>query len=255
MEVDALLSMGGLKVSFKNLHTMGSFSLGVRGRRLCKLVKPGNTNGAAMFGLLAKMCGPSSKGILLSKGSLAKGGGVRVDGTKVTEAFRGVHLFGRLAILSGIGMKLRGRRRCSAVRKVLELPGCHGMRGRVSRGTVRLLGMFSLRGFTSCGTTGLPCKRREGLRVTETLTASPGLLLLSRPTTKVGPGRAKRLVSVVHFIESRFRVAVLLVRRSVGLMDNVYRRLAMLGFNRMLTRNGAASMLGSPRMVGTCLKR
>lgn len=242
-------------VSFNNLRTISSFRISVRGKRLCNLVNPGNTNGAAVFGLLANICGPSRKVVGLSKRSVAKGDAVSVGGTKVTEAFRGVHLFRRVDILSGMGTKLRGRSGCDLFANVMRAPGCFGIRGAVGRRTVGLLGIFSLSGRTSVLTSGLPCNGREGLRVTETLTAGPGLLLLSRPTTNVGPGRARRLVSAVHFIHSGFSVAVLLVRRSVGLISNVYRRLAMLGFNRILERNGASSILRSPRIVGTCLKR
>lgn len=252
------MRMGRLAGGFNNLTTMSGISFTVRRGRLINLVNPGNTNGAAFFGLLANICIPARNAVRLrvSGGGilLGKGTPCGVASLNLTHAFRGVHLFGRLAIVSGMLVTVRDAVNRDAFRDLLHAPACCHGRTRVHRGTLRLLTVFRLRGGCSILTGGLPCNRRHQLRVIHTLTASPGVLFLSRPTTNVGPRRATRLATLVHGVRGSFGVAIILVRRSVSLIVGIYREVCILRCNHLLTGKAPRRVRGGPTMVGTCLK-
>lgn len=225
---------------FGNLATIRSISFSIRGNSVANVVNPGNTNGSAAFGVVYNCCPPARNGVFCGNRSVAGGGTCRCAGVGVTHAFRVVGPLGGLDILSGIATTTCFNRTNT------------GDRGRTGRHTVRILRFANLcRGHRIVsGSVNAPS--RGHLRVTHTLTAGPRILFLSRGVTNLGPTRARRTVRLVHGV-GRSNIAVLLVRRVVGTIIDLYRGIVILRRNRGVTRNAPRRIVGSPCIVRICL--
>lgn len=249
---DVMLRVGGTYGGFNKLDTLSSISFSVGQKRVFKLVNPGKTKGAAVFGLVASVFAPASNRVVFGRSGVGNLGPRLVAGGNVYEAFRGVHLFPRVATRRGIVIKRRYQDGSKIFDDMFEAGSRQGRRREVHDGTGRLLRFIKLKNFTSVISSDLTCNRREELRVTETLTDSPRLLLLSRPTTKVGRARADRLFRLVGGVRRR-NIAILLVRRSVPLIVGLYSHVTILGFNGGVTRKAPTRVRGGSSIVRTCL--
>lgn len=147
-----------------------SFSIGRK--RVMKLLKPGNTNGAASFCVAAKLVIPGRKRVFLGSLSVADcpmcghtRGNVKCL-TRRTSIFHGVD------IRSGV---------TSILRLAGAAPRCRGS------GLRDLVTRFHLRGMHGGLKSRLSKNRHHHARVTHYLTVSPGFVVLSRPFTKMSP--------------------------------------------------------------------
>lgn len=162
--------MGGLIHQFNSFATISGASFRIRRKRVFKLLKPGNTNGSAAFGVLYKLLPTDDNRLSITKMGLQATQTTTQTGIKCIT--RGFSLCNVLAIQRGLRF----------FNNTCKLP----QRG-VEREVGRILSRFNLDNTRSEVTNSLPNKCGRHLSVTTTLLRRPGVLFLSRPADNVSP--------------------------------------------------------------------
>lgn len=206
-------------------RTLGSIDLRVPRKRFIKVVKRANSKGSALVRRLGNLVGTASKGLLCRKRGVCRSkcsvGGLHARMKLIFRCPR-CRLF-RISILDSIyfkpgGRKLSGRR----------------YRGRTER-TLRL--MKFPRG--CCGRSPFRLSKNRGhhITVTKVLTVRPGMLILSRPATKLSPGKQSRVLSRMGLLRRGAKVAMVLISRDVRSITGCIRHLVIVGSKRGVLSN------------------
>lgn len=179
------------------------------------VIKPDNTNGAAILGVLNKVSATADKGLCMSKGSVATCGSGRLakcHESSVKFIFRFCGLIPGLATLRGIRLTLRVDGSPLSTRTILRRINLKRQGG----------------GFP----TRLSNNRRRQISVTETLTGGPGLLLYSRPANTLSCGAKGSVLGLLRGVYERGKVAIVVVARGRTLTP-VTSQLVRVGGKRM----------------------
>lgn len=182
---------------------LGSIGFSVRRKRCITVVKPSNSKGAALVGVVKYLSGRARKAFFLSKisvGTYSRGrvSSVQLGGVKFI--FRDFRLLPGRDTLTGIRVPLG----CT------EMPG-----GREERHTLGTLSEINLTSEISFGPGRLSKNRVREITVTETVIGGPGLLLTSRPANTLSDGSNTRIVRLFRELGSR-KMSMLVVARSTS---------------------------------------
>lgn len=186
------------------------------------VVKRDNSKGAALLGVLTTLSGPARKRICLSKGPLStvhRGSLSGFEESRLKFMFRSFGLLSAFGLGSGVLLPLM-------LRKI----SCEGVGIEVVPVIGRLKVTKLLR--------GCPCriskKRGRHTTITETLVASPELVLTSRPAKTLSSGSASRLLKMFRQV-GRSKRAVLVMARSIGTTDGT-KEILFVGSKRIFRR-------------------
>lgn len=192
--VDSLIvRAGGLAGVCKRRATIGSIGLRIGPNQVCKLLKHGKTNGAAVVGVVLNLAPVASNRISIFKRGVGNRRGHVCPHVKTVV--RAPNFCPGLA-------NARGLRVFTGLQKTPR-PGTIG-------GTLRIIKL-------PCGSGGLfdGCSLNVGrhLNVTGTVLRSPRLLVLSRPAGKLSPVNVTRIEGFVGGLDIRHNGAVLVSDR------------------------------------------
>lgn len=197
--------MGNVAGDFNSLRMLGNVSLRVSGNRIMDVIKPDNTNGAALLRVVNALSGPSDNDVRMSNISihdLDAGGLDSFHGRRLNFIFRFRRLLPRFATLRGV---------------VVPTFVTKGNEGRTGRHTRRLLRFVNLDSETDRGPTRLSNNRGRHMTITETLIGGPTIVLTSRPSKDLSAGGGTRLRRLFFSLESGFNRAFIVIARSRNL--------------------------------------
>lgn len=191
---------------------MGSIGLRVRYKSLGTVVKGGNTKGSALVHTVLKSV-PRAKSVRFQSAGSKQ---VRGLGVKCIPRSVGVRGGAPIDICS---LLTDCRSECP-----IFLPGGQGL----CRGVGRRLHVFRTRRLVSGRIYGLSKKRLREILLTLTIVSRPGLLLLSRPMSKVSRGNVRLFFGAVSCLGGRCSLTVVLVSRSLSCITECTSRMILL---------------------------
>lgn len=194
------------------------------GPKMCNLLKTGNTNGAALVHVLYTILRSASKRMLLSKGRMAS----------VKTSCQG--------ILNCLPRSFKCCPGCATIRFLVCVTTLGKVPGGITGGHIaRLLRIISLDRITGGGMGAFSNNVGREMKVTRTLLGGPGVLVLSRPATKLSPGRH------IHFHGLLSRCTnsgvMVLSARVMSSVRTVTSRILLVGGKGFMLRNAI------PRLV------
>ncbi len=202
--------------------TIDSISFDVGGNRVINFLKPGNTNGSAVVGVLANCLSLARNGISVSNFSVVRC--PRRTGGHVNCLPR----VPPLCVSVGIS-------RC--LKFVFSLGGI-GFPGTTRVG--RIVGLIGVSGMTNHLVGGLSGNCHREMNFTNTLVNGPSMLVLSRPAINLSPGRVVRVEGLVS--ELNGGRAVVLSSRVLSRVRTIYGHMVVVGGNRVLTSSAPSDL-------------
>lgn len=221
---------------------MSHVYLAVHGKRVFKLLKPGNTNGSAAVLVVLKLARPASNSIRVYN---------------VSSAERPVRMG------QGVNCLPRSIKFCSSVANSRGLV-CATHLGNVSStrtgiGTLRLVRRIKLTKRVGGGAKGCSHNVHRQLKLTSILVGGPRVVVLSRPASKVSPTNIRRFVRLVERLDQGRKLAILFSSRRLSRIRGIYSHIKLFG-DKGLIALVSVSSLGSGRrrlssVCGRCVRR
>ncbi len=212
----------------KGVGTLGKIGLAVGRKRFMSVVKPSNSKGSALLGVLNTLSVPSSKDVSITSRSLGGSGGLgRFETRGVNFVFRLRGLVPGVSIIRGVRVPVCARGLSS---------------GSVESHTLGLLSSINLKRGTAVLPGGLSNKRHREMTVTHTLTGSPSVVLTSRPAKSLSSGADDGVLGRLVSLRRSGGMALVVMARSVsmtGLTSEIVRILS----NRVVSTN-SSSLVG-----------
>lgn len=243
--VRVLVSVGGIHGRFKGLRILGSIGISVRGNSIIIVLKPDNSNGAAFLQYLGFLRRTSDKRVSFTNVRLSLD---RTSRGRVTAIHGGAtFIFRKCGLFTG-GATLRGM--------VLNLAAKQKVPGTSTRGaTRRTLRHINVLSQTSCCPSRLSKNRRRHIKVTQTVTIGPSIVLFSRPASTLSPRLIKRILGIVQSLTGS-NAAVVIIARRVGFTRSMTARIVFVTSNIVIRRKASRSVFRRPgrRQAGGFLR-
>lgn len=211
---------------------LGNVGLAVGSNSFVAVIKAGNTNGSALFGIVNNGLGTSTKRVFRTNTRVA-GAARRRHAAFLTHIFRspGLKATPQVAITRGVLLTSGHNRGHRLVphhlgRQVTRFAGL----------TTRVGG--NLRGHVAAPAKTLSNKRERTLDFLVTALGQPSVLLLSRRATTLSPRATHGLLRTAGRHVARSRLATLVVARRVRSTLGCNGQLVILGSNRVGTSCG-----------------
>lgn len=217
---------GSFNTKSDQISILGKLSLSVREKRFYILLKPSNSNGSALLGVVNKVSDTSRKGLIVSKRhltSVSRGGLSLCEHGRLKCVFRVCGLVPGLAIQRGVRIKTcldSGPLSMSRLLRALKV--CRrreGLPGRLSN------------------------NRRREATVNHTVMGGPSVLLYSRPAKTLSCGASGRVLGLVRAMGRGCNGAVIVMARgsTVGSVTS-----QIIGLHSNVVHGGCLGRRGVP---------
>ncbi len=163
--------------------------------------------------------------------------------------FQNIRLFGSLSVFDN-------------VRVAFHLHLKHGVRHSLWRGgsfcreekeidarAMEMLEIFHLGKFRDAPSKSLPYGDQRRLEIVRALATQPKLLLLDEPAAGMNPTEKVELMSLIRFVEEKYRVSVLLVEHDMQVVMNICRRIIVLDYGIKIAEGSPAEVRANPKVI------
>jgi branched-chain amino acid transport system ATP-binding protein len=223
----ALLNLQGVSKSFRGLRAVANVSFEVEPNTIDALIGPNGAGKTTLFNVIAGAQAPETGAIFFA--------GERIDGFRphqicalgIARTFQIVKPFSGLSVLDNV--------------IVGALQNCSGV-NEARRSSIVILDKLGLGAKGDLPATALTLPDRKLLEVARALATRPKLLLLDEVMAGLRPSECDRLVTLLHEINQRDGITVLLI-------EHVMRAVMALARKIVVLHHGEVIFQGSPEQV------
>jgi len=245
----ALLELQNCTVRFGGLTAVSDLNLRVDENDLVGLIGPNGAGKTTVFNVITGVYRPTSGAINYGGCSIAGKKSYEITAHGIARTFQNIRLFGSLSVFDN-------------VRVAFHLHLEHGIRHSLWRGAgftceekeidaraMEMLEIFHLGKFRNAPSKSLPYGDQRRLEIVRALATKPKLLLLDEPAAGMNPTEKVELMSLIRFVEEKYRVSVLLVEHDMQVVMNICRRIVVLDYGVKIADGTPEEVRSDPKVI------
>jgi branched-chain amino acid transport system ATP-binding protein len=248
-EVNPLLDVAGIGISFGGLKAVQNFSLRIPRGALHGLIGPNGAGKTTAFNLLTGVYQAQTGSITLD--------GRRVDGLKphqiaeagLSRTFQNIRLFGNLTVLDNVRVACHLRGSHSLAATLLRTPGHARQEAAILDRGRRLLRLFELDDRENEQACNLPYGDQRRLEIVRAMATEPKVLLLDEPAAGMNPAEKKDLAAGIQRIRRDFGMTILLIEHDMGLVMDICEHITVLDYGVTIAAGPPASIQSNPKVI------
>jgi branched-chain amino acid transport system ATP-binding protein len=245
----SLLELQNCTVRFGGLTAVSDLTMRVGENDLVGLIGPNGAGKTTVFNVITGVYRPTAGAVNYGGASIAGKKSYQITACGIARTFQNIRLFGSLSVFDN-------------VRVAFHLHLNHGVRHSLWRGAafrreeteidalaMEMLEIFHLGKFRDAPAKSLPYGGQRRLEIVRALATRPKLLLLDEPAAGMNPTEKVELMSLIRFIEEKYRVAVLLVEHDMQVVMNICRRIIVLDYGVKIADGSPAEVRADPKVI------
>jgi len=245
----AILDVRRCTIRFGGLTAVSSLDLTVRQNELVGLIGPNGAGKTTVFNLITGVYEPTEGGIEFDGQSIVGKKPYTITEHGIARTFQNIRLFPSLTVFDN-------------VRVAFHLHLIHGMshalvRGRafineeaqISDQVMELLKIFGLEKFAHHESRNLPYGDQRRLEIVRALATRPKLLLLDEPAAGMNPTEKVALMSLIRFVQDKFKLSVLLVEHDMKVVMGICERIAVLDYGQKIAEGRPDEIRCNPKVI------
>jgi branched-chain amino acid transport system ATP-binding protein len=244
-----LLEARNVTIRFGGLTAVSDFNLAIEPHELVGLIGPNGAGKTTLFNMLTGVYKPT-------EGTIAIGGQPTVDrkpyqitALGVARTFQNIRLFKELSVLDNVKIGGHIHYKYSGTSAVLHTNRFHEAEEKAEHEAVELLRVFNLETRAHLYARNLPYGDQRRLEIARALAARPQLLLLDEPAAGLNTGETMELMSKIHEIRDRFKVAILLIEHNMELVMGICERIVVLSFGKTIAQGTPEEIRNNPVVI------
>jgi branched-chain amino acid transport system ATP-binding protein len=87
------------------------------------------------------------------------------------------------------------------------------------------------------------------VEIARALASNPRLLLLDEPAAGMNPAEIVTLMELVHFVQERFNLTILLIEHQMRFVMGICERITVMDFGEVIARGTPKEIQANPRVV------
>jgi branched-chain amino acid transport system ATP-binding protein len=244
-----LLQAKGVNHYFGGLKAVSDLNLALEPGELMGIIGPNGAGKTTVFNLITGVYRPTQGQVLLQDQNLVGLRPHQIIERGVARTFQNIRLFKDLSVLDNVRIACYSQVRYGPLASLLHTARFRQEEQRIRADSVRLLGIFHLEGYASVPARNLPYGEQRRLEIARALATRPTLLLLDEPAAGMNPGEIKRLMELIQWIRSEFKLTIILIEHQMRVVMGICERILVLDFGETIAEGKPKEIQNHPRVL------
>jgi len=247
--VSRLLELRGVTMEFGGLRAVSGLDLVVGPEEMVGLIGPNGAGKTTVFNLITGLYHPTEGAIALNGRTMTRLAPNRITAAGIARTFQNIRLFGSLSVYDNVRTAMNLNLRHGFGHALMRGRGFRAEEARIREDVFALLDIFGLSGESERAATGLSYGDQRRLEIVRALATKPQLLLLDEPAAGMNPTEKAALIDLIHFVQDKFRIAVLLVEHDMRVVMGVCRRIVVLDYGSKIAEGTPGEIRKNPAVI------
>ena len=244
-----LLRLERVTMEFGGLRAIGDLDFHIAPKEMVGLIGPNGAGKTTVFNIITGVYKPTRGAIHFNGVSLHDKKANRITALGIARTFQNIRLFGSLSVLDNVRTAMNGRLRHGIIHSLTRGPAFRAEEERILSEVLALLDIFGLKDDADRQATDLPYGDQRRLEIVRALATGPQLLLLDEPAAGMNPTEKVRLMELIHFVQEKFRIAVLLVEHDMRVVMGVCERIVVLDHGLKIAEGTPQAIQRDPKVI------
>ncbi|NDG71373.1 MAG: ABC transporter ATP-binding protein [Proteobacteria bacterium] len=222
-----LLKLEWVTMEFGGLRAIGDLDFHIAPEEMVGLIGPNGAGKTTVFNIITG----------------------RITALGIARTFQNIRLFGSLSVFDNVRTAMNGRLRHGIIHSLTRGPAFRAEEERIRGEVLALLDIFGLKDDADRQATDLPYGDQRRLEIVRALATGPKLLLLDEPAAGMNPTEKVRLMELIHFVQAKFRIAVLLVEHDMRVVMGVCQRIVVLDHGQKIAEGTPQAIQRDPKVI------
>ncbi len=248
-----LLEISGLSKTFKGLHAVEDYGLGLRSGEILGIIGPNGAGKSTVFNLLTGHVSPTSGTIRFRGDDITHLSADRIARRGIGRTFQNIRLFPSMSVVENVVAARQLRDRNGFLSTLLSWPSFRRTEERLVAYAMEALSLFDLAERASAPATALPYGDQRRLEIVRALALEPALLLLDEPTAGMNTRESMHVLDLIRRIRDRYRLTIILVEHNMPLVMQLCERIQVLNYGRIIAEGTPEQVRADPKVVESYL--
>lgn len=247
------LELNRVTIRFGGLTAVSELSATIRPGELAGLIGPNGAGKTTVFNLITGVYSPTEGSILFDGIPLAKLKPYEITSRGIARTFQNIRLFGSLTVFDNVRVAFHLHLEHRMLPSLVRTVGFHREEHELVDRTRQLLDIFKLDRVRDEPAKSLSYGDQRRLEIVRALATQPQLLLLDEPAAGMNPAEKVELMSLIQFIQERFKLAILLVEHDMKVVMGICQRIHVLEYGRKIAEGTPSEVRENPAVLAAYL--
>ncbi len=246
---DALLKLEGCTIRFGGLTAVASLDLAIHERELVGLIGPNGAGKTTVFNLITGVYQPTEGRIRFGGQSIAGQRPYQITERGIARTFQNIRLFPSLSVFDNVRVAFHLHVLSGIEHALWRGRAFHREEQVIAAQVVEMLGIFKLDRFRDAPAKSLPYGDQRRLEIVRALATRPKLLLLDEPAAGMNPTEKAELMTLIRFIQEKYRLSILLVEHDMKVVMGICQRIAVLDHGVKIGEGTPEQIRRDPKVI------
>ena len=249
----SLLEVKELTKNFGGLAAVSNVDFAIEENELVGLIGPNGAGKTTFFNLLTGVYVPTEGTIELeidNKKVLLNGKApYKITDLGLARTFQNIRLFKELTVIDNVLIAMHSTMGESTFHSLLRTPTYYRKEAEMREKALELLAIFELEKKYDVLAKNLPYGEQRRLEIVRALATDPKILFLDEPAAGMNPQETAELTALIRKIQKDFKITVVLIEHDMSLVMNVYERIYVLEYGRLLAKGTPEEIQKNPAVI------
>ena len=246
---DALLALEGCTIRFGGLTAVAGLDLAIRERELVGLIGPNGAGKTTVFNLITGVYQPTEGAIRFAGRPLAGQRPYQITEHGIARTFQNIRLFPSLTVFDNVRVAFHLHVLSGIEHALWRGKAFHDEEDAIAAQVVEMLAIFKPDRFRDAPAKSLPYGDQRRLEIVRALATRPKLLLLDEPAAGMNPTEKVELMTLIRFIQEKYRLSILLVEHDMKVVMGICQRIAVLDHGVKIAEGTPAEIRRDPKVI------
>jgi branched-chain amino acid transport system ATP-binding protein len=251
--MSALLDLEKVTIKFGGLTAVSELDLQIQPEELVGLIGPNGAGKTTAFNLITGVYQPTA-GKIAFNGQATVGCRPHVLAKRgISRTFQNIRLFASMSVFDNVRTAMQIHRPHGIRDALFRAKSFRDGEALVEHEVMELLKIFKLDELREDMGKSLPYGDQRRLEIVRALATKPKLLLLDEPAAGMNPTEKVELMSLIRFVQDKFKIAVLLVEHDMKVVMGICQRITVLDYGKKIAEGTPDEIRSNPKVIAAYL--